>query len=323
MPVSIPQNSAAPDIRISCTDLDLAIRFYRDTLQFRLDTIYPADAPCVASLSGYGLTLEIRGIRPPIADVDSGSSLFIVQTHCDKNWVQGRAGMQYCDLIPGRLGGKYIASRIRIRNGGIVPDYVHYHDIHFQVIYCLSGWVKVVYEDQGPAFRLHEGDCVLQPPLIRHRVLECSDNMEVLEISCPADHVTFVEHEMTLPTDSVTNDRRFGSQRFVRYAAAGANWTTSDFSGFAASDTGIAAATDDLVDVNIIRNAGTKQFDAMSHDRDLYFLYVLGGTVRIHTPTDQHTVLGKGDAAVIPAMTAVQLDQPTQDLQMLTLSSGG
>ena len=97
----------------------------------------------------------------------------------DDCWGHGRAGMKYRDLIPGRLGGCFIASHIKIADGGPVPDYVHYHRIRFQMIYCLTGWVKVVYEDQGEPFVMRRGDCVLQPPEIRHRVLESSDGLEV------------------------------------------------------------------------------------------------------------------------------------------------
>ncbi len=65
-------------------------------------------------------------------------------------WVIGRAGMQYRDLIPTRLGGAIIASHIRIPDGGPVPDMVHFHKVGFQLIFCVKGWVDVVYEDQGP-----------------------------------------------------------------------------------------------------------------------------------------------------------------------------
>ena len=37
-------------------------------------------------------------------------------------WGVGRAGMRYRDLIPDRLGGAFIASHIRILEGGPVPD---------------------------------------------------------------------------------------------------------------------------------------------------------------------------------------------------------
>ncbi|MEJ7721708.1 MAG: hypothetical protein WKF58_15315 [Ilumatobacteraceae bacterium] len=113
----------------------------------------------------------------------------------------GRAGMRYRDLIPARHGGRFIASHIVIPDGGPVPDYVHHHRIRFQVIVCAAGWVRVVYEDQGPPFVLEAGDCVLQPPGIRHRVLEASPGAEVVELSCPGEHETHVDHVLTLPND--------------------------------------------------------------------------------------------------------------------------
>ena len=123
--------------------------------------------------------------------------------------------MMYRDLVPGRQGGAMIASHIRIPRGGPVPDYVHYHGgIHFQLIYCYKGWVRLVYEDQGPPFVMHVGDCVLQPPGIRHRVLECSDNFEVVEVGSPAEHETRVDHDLELPTSSVDRQRLFSGQQF-------------------------------------------------------------------------------------------------------------
>lgn len=134
-------------------------------------------------------------------------------------WVRGRAGMEYHDLIPDRLGGKVIASHIRLKDGGPVPDYVHYHKIDFQVIYCKKGRIKLVYEDQGEPFWLETGDLVLQPPEIRHRVLECTAGAEVIEITSPAEHETWVEHEMELPNEVVQHDRLFGRTQFFRHRA--------------------------------------------------------------------------------------------------------
>ena len=87
---------------------------------------------------------------------------------------EGRAGMLYRDLIPSRLGGRYIASHITIPDGGPVADWVHFHRIALQMIFVRRGWVRVVYEDQGEPFVMNAGDMVLQPPEIRHRVLESS-----------------------------------------------------------------------------------------------------------------------------------------------------
>ncbi len=131
-------------------------------------------------------------------------------------WTVGRVGMLYRDLTPEDLGGDVVISQIRLPFEGEVPDYVHYHMIAFQVIYCTAGRIKVVYEGQGPAFWLEAGDCVLQPPKIRHRVLECVAGSEVIEIASPADHETRAEDALTLPNERYERSRLFGSQRFVR-----------------------------------------------------------------------------------------------------------
>ena len=46
---------------------------------------------------------------------------------------------------------------------------------------------------------MEAGELVLQPPLIRHRVLESSPGLEVVEISAPALHETFADHDLKLP----------------------------------------------------------------------------------------------------------------------------
>ena len=75
---------------------------------------------------------------------------------------------------------------------------------------------------RGRPFRLEAGDCVLQPPEIRHRVLRASEGLEVIEIGCPAAHDTFIEHQIELPTSIVRFDRDFGGQRFVHHVASDA-----------------------------------------------------------------------------------------------------
>ena len=108
--------------------------------------------------------------------------------------------MLYRDLLPNRQGGRFIASHIRISDAGPVPDEVHYHNVQFQLIFCVAGWVRLVYQGQGEPFVLNAGDCVLQPPGIRHRVLESSGGSEVVEITCPAVHETWFDPELSLPT---------------------------------------------------------------------------------------------------------------------------
>ncbi len=65
----------------------------------------------------------------------------------------------------------------------------HYHDVEFQMIYVLKGWIKAEYDGAG-VVTMREGSCWLQPPKIKHTVLDYSDDCEVLEIIMPADFET-------------------------------------------------------------------------------------------------------------------------------------
>lgn len=80
-----------------------------------------------------------------------------------------------------------------------MPDYVHFHAIRFHAIFCRAGCVRVAYESQGAALVMQPGECVLQPPRIRHRVLESSADAEVIEIAAPAEHITLADRSVTLP----------------------------------------------------------------------------------------------------------------------------
>src|SRR5207344_1447138 len=165
------------------------------------------------------------GAPPPAsAGLPAFRPEFVI-THAGTASGEGRAGMHYRDLVPSRLGGRYIASHITIADGGPVADWVHYHRIAVQLICVRRGWVRVVYEDQGEPFVMFAGDMVLQPPGIRHRVLESSPGLEVVEISCPALHETFADHEMDLPNGRSDPARSHGGQRFVHHVAAASPWT--------------------------------------------------------------------------------------------------
>ena len=65
----------------------------------------------------------------------------------------------------------------------------HYHDVDFQMIYVLKGWMKGEYEGAG-VVTMHAGSCWLQPPKIKHTVLDYSDDCELLEIILPAEFDT-------------------------------------------------------------------------------------------------------------------------------------
>ena len=65
----------------------------------------------------------------------------------------------------------------------------HTHDIEFQMVYVLKGWITTEM-DGHPAETMRVGSAWLQPPKIRHRVVDYSDDCEVLEIVLPADFPT-------------------------------------------------------------------------------------------------------------------------------------
>lgn len=298
-------------VSLDCDDLDGALKYFQDDAGFLIRSIYPADAPRVVEMSGPGLDLTLRGGAP----VETTEPALIVTRMNQEGFGSGRAGMQYRDLIPGRFGGQFIASHIRIPEGGPVPDYVHHHHIRFQFIYCVNGWVKVVYEDQGEPMLMSAGDCFLQPPHIRHRVLESSDNMEVVEIACPAEHETFVDHEMTLPTDELRPEREFGGQKFVFHQEDNAVWQVCDVPGMEYRNTGIAYATNGVVSVVVVRATGECGDVSLNHSAEMRFCFLLNGSAVLQNGSA--TPLEPGDSIAVPPGVDCRLENLSADIEML------
>jgi mannose-6-phosphate isomerase-like protein (cupin superfamily) len=350
---------AAPDVAeivVPCLDLDQTLSFFIENLGFRIEMITPADNPKMAIVSGYGLRLCLRSggsgkdiflrlhstdrksqtlqapndttieiINPSVGVElpELRESLVVTPLTSDASWTVGRAGMRYRDLIPSRLGGVFIASHIHITNGGPVPDYVHYHRINFQMIYCKSGWVRVVYEDQGEPFVMHAGDCVLQPPEIRHRVLESSDNLEVIEIGAPAEHETFAEHQITLPTAQLKPDRDFSGQRFVRHVAEKTPWLPWRYSGFEARNTGIDTATSGYASAMTVRAKKSAVITESKHQHQLLFMFILSGSATLEAGSDHETKqLQIGTSVTLPSTLNFKFEATADDTQFLLVEVG-
>ena len=340
------------EIVMPCDSLDATLKFFLDQLNFRIEMIYPADSPRVAIVAGFGTRLRLdagaagdppavvlrsedvsaegetltapNGAKIAILPVEDPLDLpapepqLVVSKLSESSaFGSGRAGMQYRDLIPGRYGGRFIASHIRIQEGGPVPDYVHHHHVQFQFIFCVNGWVKVLYEDQGEAMVLKAGDCFLQPPHIRHRVLECSDQMEVVEVGCPAEHETCVDHAMTLPTGKIDPDRDFGGQTFVFHQADDEPWQPWSSPGMEWQETAIRSSTGGIVGVNVLRAGGDTGDVPLRHDGDLRFLFVMGGHLHFNAGDAGQWDLERGDSCAIPAGTDCTLSRIDQDTQLL------
>ena len=66
---------------------------------------------------------------------------------------------------------------------------LHFHDVDFQMVYVLKGWVKTYMEGQGETL-MKQGSAWTQPPRIKHLILDYSDDVELLEVILPAEFKT-------------------------------------------------------------------------------------------------------------------------------------
>jgi len=284
-------------------DLSEAISDYRSK-GWNVQTIRPADDPYEATVqSPDGDTIRLR--RTPIVvsraeDSDAGHT--------------GRASMTYRDLIPGRWDGRFIASHIAVPNGGDIPDDVHYHDVTFQFLAVRTGWVDVLYEGQGETIRMNPGDIVLQPPGIRHRVLATSPGFDIIEIGCPADHLTNFDHEMALP-NGVYGDHAWGGQQFV-FSTPGDFSEGWDHSGFSSDDSGIGAATNGIVEVRRVRTAQQSHVYE-SKPFEFRFIFVMDGDIDVTVTDGAVYHLTSGDSIALPPAAQATIAQGSHEATLL------
>jgi quercetin dioxygenase-like cupin family protein len=162
---------------------------------------------------------------------------------------------------------------------------------------------------------MHEGDLVLQPPEIRHRVLESSSGFEIIEIGAPAVHATFGDHVLELPNRS-NPERVFGGQRFLHHKAADTRWTP--FGGGKAQETPLAEATGGLADARTIRVAdGDIHF--APHSGELAFGFVLHGEAMLEH--GDAAALHAGDAFVIPPDQPWRLANASADFRLFHVTT--
>ena len=348
------------ELRLPTDELRNDIPFFTEVLKMRLDMVYPSDNPRVAVFSGHGVRVrietgaseapgtlrilsddpddfadgkrelmapngtrvEIDQLNPPMVTPRTEHAFVVRRLSDQAPWIIGRAGMLYRDLIPSRLGGSIIASHIRIPDGGPVPDMVHFHKVGFQLIFCYRGWVEVIYEDQGGPIRLQAGDCFIQPPEIRHRVTEASEGIEVIEIGIPADHITEIEHEMTLPTEQLRPDREWDGQRFVHNVAKLADWHPFRIPGFIQRDTTINENTKGVASVQVMRrDEGESPW--VRHDTDILFGFVMDGSMTLEGEGKDPQNLVPGDAFVIPPGMRTRFGAPSGDFELLEVALPG
>ena len=153
------EDEAKAAIVVPTTDLSQTLEFCTTQLRLTIESIFPADSPRVAVLQGHSTRLRLQladesstvtlhlTCRDPkqfseqLHDPSSNMTVLIAQHTADVHvppctlttpcvnrggqYEEGRAGMQYRDLVPSRAGGYVIASHIRIPEGGGVDSSYH------------------------------------------------------------------------------------------------------------------------------------------------------------------------------------------------------
>jgi hypothetical protein len=118
---------------------------------------------------------------------------FVVSHHDEAGFETGlRAYAQYRDLGIAKATEGLVQAHVIRLVPPCDPKEVskrHYHDVDFQMVYVLKGWMKGEYEGHG-VHTFREGSCWIQPPRIKHTVLDYSDDCELLEIILPAEFDT-------------------------------------------------------------------------------------------------------------------------------------
>ena len=123
-----------------------------------------------------------------------GASTHFVASHLREEDFDGglRRYAEYRDLGMSKATGGMVQAHVIRFVPPCRPEEVsklHFHDVEFQMVYVLKGWIKTELDGQG-AITMQTGSAWIQPPRIKHKVLDYSDDCEVLEIVLPADFKT-------------------------------------------------------------------------------------------------------------------------------------
>ncbi len=124
---------------------------------------------------------------------DSVKNQTLTISHSDNSPFAGaglRSFFEYRQLgISEATSGGFGAQVIRAIPGEHSAGQWHTHALDFQMVYVIRGWVEFEYEGEGKVI-LRAGSSVLQPPEILHREVSHSDDLELIEITSPAEFET-------------------------------------------------------------------------------------------------------------------------------------
>jgi mannose-6-phosphate isomerase-like protein (cupin superfamily) len=151
-------------------------------------------APAAKKTAAVEAVKAVKTLKPPKPPKVHWKPQSFVATHVkDAEFKTGlRAYAAYRDLLTDKATGGAVQSHVIRLIGKCDPKVVsipHYHGVQFQMLYMLKGWMIGEYEGQGRV-KMTAGSCWIQPPGIRHQVIDYSDGCEMIEIILPADFDT-------------------------------------------------------------------------------------------------------------------------------------
>jgi hypothetical protein len=103
-----------------------------------------------------------------------------------------RTYAQYRDLGVAEASSGVARAHVIRLIGPCEPEVVsklQFHDVDFQMVYVLKGWVKTYMEGVGET-TFQTGSSWTQPSRIKHLIMDYSDDVELLEVILPADFRT-------------------------------------------------------------------------------------------------------------------------------------
>jgi hypothetical protein len=159
----------------------------------RKTTARKAAAPKTTAKSTARKKLKARAAARPVKRAAARQRVAISHYRDEDFKADGlRAYAQYRDLGVAEASQGVARAHVIRLIGPCNPAEVsklHFHDVDFQMVYVLKGWVKTYLEGQGENL-MKEGTSWTQPPRIRHLIMDYSDDVELLEVILPADFET-------------------------------------------------------------------------------------------------------------------------------------
>jgi mannose-6-phosphate isomerase-like protein (cupin superfamily) len=127
-----------------------------------------------------------------VATTAAAGKLAIARADNPNSVAGRRAFFKYRDLgVTDATDGQMRAQITSATQGMGKPTGWHYHVCDQQFVYMLKGWVDLEFED-GSKVRLMPGDSMMIPGGMRHNETGTADELEILEVSVPAQMNTVV-----------------------------------------------------------------------------------------------------------------------------------